>query len=375
VVRDGLELTDLCGSALLCRTSASEIQCTVSEPGAYQYLVRAKTWSTVAGQRVESVLEGRFPAAPQGFAPFEPSAEIHFGKAPDGRVRSIAIQYAPRSGSCVVERGQITVVAEGTTLKAESWQDQSASAGLLGEKCLQGTVLVLNRPYTDASVSLIPKNRSGLVGEMAFASTAAPKTPPVVVHVGAYASGGASEATGGPKQGEETPATPLPPPPLPREKKSEAEPRLTHVYGDLQDDHFSGFQLQLHADPETVYRGVNVQGWWVPSAQGDESRVISFRPQRCLKSVNPKAYPVCGKGPAEGALKIPSISTRNIEKQEFETTLSIAESEASGLRAPRLLCFQVQLNRLDKDKLQGSCWSVIVDESLLGAELPSTKKP
>jgi hypothetical protein len=381
MLRDGTKFEKVCNPPLNCKTSGQEIRCAVGERILHSFLVRALTSGSVEGRPMDAVVEGRFPSLPGGFASFEPSAEIQFGMTSDGKVRTIAVQYDRRGGSCINpdDPGTRAVLREGHNI-SELWLPQKS------DKCLLGSTLTLAVPARDIFVSVIPKNAGGLSGKMVFASASAPSAAAEnrTLNLNVSASGATqSTLTVTPSTGE--PKLPVPPvgkpqghtSSWPRKQSEELPTRLIETEGHLTNSQFSSFTVRFAASIEAARGYIKASGWWMPvNSQKDnaEKEVILPISREDIgekKVIVPIDGTTCAKqGVSANWKKFESIRytpPKAYKGKDFETLLFNLSSPSAGARR---MCFELQFQRPAKGRNasgEPEPHVITVDESLLAA--------
>jgi hypothetical protein len=372
MLRDGTRIEQLCSPPLDCKTSGQEVRCMLSDLTPHSYFVRTVTSATVEGRRLDTVLGGRFPSRPEGLALHEPSAEVHFGMTSDGRVRTIAVQYDRHGGSCIdpKEPGVRDVLREERrdalrerkrdkgSEDVDHWTDHTK------DRCELVSTLTLAPPAGDVSVAVIPRNAAGVYGTAVFASAPSEAVADArpVLNVTASANGSA--------QSTQTPTVSPPKGEPPTKDHGGDGPRndgtgkeeptgLIAAEGQLTNSRFSAFKVRFTASRETARRPIGVSGWWIPAtskkviAKMFGERVISRRDNTTCAKLGVLNWTKLDRI----RLSLPRTFDNN---SDFETLISfpvIAEA--------RLLCLELEFQRLVQAKRVNETHVITVDESLL----------
>lgn len=365
--RAGSPSIPLCSQAE-CDPVAGEMRCQVPGSSPADYVVRVSR-VRAADRRRDILLEKRFPSTEGGFEAFRPAAEVSFGKTPEGYVRTIAVAFDPKSGSCVKpgnEDKMVQVFAGGQELGRAAFTTAAIPAG----ECLAGLLITLNDPRPEVSVAVQPRNREDLYGKPVFASAAAPAfhkgptdqkivLPPTSVSVETSSINVHPIFTPRPD-----PLTPLwinpfgpyvgPTSPV---ADSPGEPSIQKVRGKLDKLAFSALEVEFRADQKIAYRPIPVTSWASPPPPHDPNspqsiiRIISEK--ACAKPEAPKA---CG-GKDATPLKATVDSNQPAGDKSFK---AIIKPETSS--APRFLCFEIRFEVKPKEY---KCFVVTADEFLL----------
>lgn len=358
---------------LTCDPGTRRAGCAFKHRGYVPYVASARTPAGAA--------DARFPAGVDGYAAFQPKATVAFGTLPDGRVRTIAVEYQPKLGACLRDAGAIRVWAAGTEIDSEQVQKRLQRTGT---GCLQGVVLSLaeRELSSDVAVTVVPRNDSALEGPMVFAAAAAlpppPEVRPPVVNVTtpdpqvlvldrqeiAQATPDGSNVNiyfgeGGGKNGPD-PARPCDCKQNPPSPSTWVSPAIQRAQARVNAQAISGFDLYIDASPEVIR-----------TMQSPEAVLVEKKGQN--RAIAIEAMDCNLQGGKRLAVSMQSVTP--VAKDKYQARIFVAPNQ---LVPDHRIALMIPFKRTDGRGMD--CIRVSADESLVrrgggGTATAATKSP